>query len=62
MHTGVLLLAAFVLGVLVAGPISAALVTVLPPDLRLAPVVWASAGLVVAATMAACWALFLRRR
>ena len=52
----------FCLGLVVAGPVNAALVALLPDGLRSAGLLWGTTGLATAGTIAACWVLFGYRR
>jgi predicted lysophospholipase L1 biosynthesis ABC-type transport system permease subunit len=52
----------FCLGLVVAGAVNAALVTLLPEGLRSVGLVWGTTGLATAVTIAACWILFPYRR
>jgi hypothetical protein len=52
----------FCLGVVIAGIVNAALVTLLPDGVRGVAIVWATTAVVTAVTMGACWAIPMYRR
>jgi hypothetical protein len=52
----------FCLGVVIAGVVNAALVTLLPDGARGVAIVWATTALVTAVTMGACWVIPMHRR
>jgi hypothetical protein len=52
----------FCLGVVIAGVVNAALVTLLPEGSRSVAVVWAATAVVTAVTMGACWVVLMDRR
>jgi hypothetical protein len=54
--------AGLLVGTLLAGLASAALVSLAPPQLRGAPLVWAVTATIVVATTAAAWGLWSRNQ
>jgi hypothetical protein len=62
MRRSAVIVIGFSLGLVVAGAVNAALVTLLPDGLRNAGTVWGATALVTVLTIAACWILFAYRR
>jgi hypothetical protein len=52
----------FCLGLIIAGAVNAALVTLLPDGFRSASVVWGATAFVTAVSMTACWVFLAYRR